>query len=159
MPNVAIIPGTETHIAPLRAVIDGYPEATHKLETSTGGEPLEDGRAVTDHAVARQARLTLVGWVSDFSGKQAADAWNAIIRLHRDALPVEIVTEWGTYREMILRRVEAPQVDRGMAATMEFEEIIRVGIIDGDLVPAQVADGPGEGRSGLSERGRIALAT
>ena len=157
MPNVALIPNAATTIAALTAVVDGFPDGTHRLETTTGGEPLEDGRQVTDHAVARQARLTLTGWVSDFNGgNRPHDAWETIRRLHKSVTTVDVITEWGVYREMLIRRAEAPQVNRGMRFTLELEEVLRVGVVDNELPPEQLS-GPAEGRSGTVQRGRVAL--
>ena len=84
MPNVALIPRAATRIGVLTAVVDGFPNTVHKLETLTGGEPIEDGRQVTDHAVAKEERLTLTGLVSDFNGgNKPAEAWEAIRKLQR----------------------------------------------------------------------------
>ena len=158
MPNQALIVGSETTIAALADVVDGYPQATHRLETTTGGEPLQDGTRVTDHAVARQSHLTLTGWVSDFNGgDRPRDAWETIRDLHRKLKPVRVVTEWGVYPEMLIRKAEAPQVARGMRFTLELEEVIRVGVLDRELVAEQLAGGPAEGRSGEIERGRVSL--
>lgn len=94
MPNAALIPETRTEIAPLMAVVDGFPDAVHRLETATGGEPLEDGRQVTDHAVARQDKLTLTGWVSDFNGgDRPRAAWDEIRRLGKALIPFTVITE------------------------------------------------------------------
>ncbi len=157
MPNIALIPGAGTVISVFADVVDGWPELTHKLETTTGGEPVEDGRKVTDHAVARQAKLVLTGWVSDFNGgDRPAQAWEAIRRRHKGVKPVAVVTEWGFYPEMLIVRAEAPQTGRGMRFTLELEEVIRVGVIDTDL-PGQNGSGPAQGRSAEVERGRVAL--
>ena len=130
MPNVSLIPGAATEIEPLAAVVDGYPELTHKLETTTGGAPLEDGTDVTDHAVARQDQLVLTGWVSDFSGgDRPRDAWDVVRRLQKAKIPFAVSTEWGYYPEMIIRSAEAPQTSRGMRFTLVLEEVIRVGIV------------------------------
>ncbi len=158
MPNVALIPGAGTVISVFADLVDGYPDGAHKLETTTGGEPLEDGREVTDHAVARQARLSLTGWVSDFNGgDRPLMAWEEIRRRHKAVKPVAVLTEWGAYPEMLIRRAEAPQTARGMRFTLELEEVIRVGVTDTDLPPGNVS-GPAQGRSGEVYRGRVALA-
>ena len=158
MPNVALIPGSGTVISALVDVVDGYPELVHRLETTTGGEPLESGLRVTDHAVARQEQLTLTGWVSDFNGgNRARDAWEKLRELHKKVKTVRVVTEWGVYPEMLIRKAEAPQTARGMRFTLELEEVIRVGVLDTELVAEELAGGPGEGRSGEIERGRVAL--
>ena len=157
MPNFALIPDAATVISVLADVVDGYPEATHKLETTTGGEPLEDGRAVTDHAVARQDRLVLTGWVSDFNGgNRPMQAWAEVRRMHKAVETLTVMTEWGVYREMLIRRAEAPQSARGMRFTLELEEIIRVGLAPAAL-PASTLSGPAVGRSGEIARGRVPL--
>ena len=158
MVNVALIPNSATEIAVLDAFVDGYPEATHKLEIVTGGEPLEDGRSVTDHAVARQERLELMGWVSDINmgADRPAAAWARLRELHSAETIFSVVTEWGTYPEMIIIRAEAEQRTRGMQFKLELEQIIRVGIRDNDLPESQLS-GPAEGRSGEQRRGRTNL--
>lgn len=157
MPNAALIPGSETRIAPLMAVVDGYPAESHRLQTTTGGEPLEDGRQATDHAIARQDRLELTGWVSDLNGgDRPRAAWDTIRRLHREVTPLRVVTEWGVYEEMLITRAEAPKRGRGMRFILELEEIIRVGLSVAFL-PANILSGPAQGRSGEIDRGRVAL--
>ena len=139
------------------AVVDGFPDATHKLETTTGGEPLEDGRHVTDHAVARQERLVLTGWVSDLNGgDRPRAAWETLRRLHKSLALLRVITEWGVYEKMIIRRAEAPQHTRGMRFTLELEEVIFVGVADNEL-PAENLSGPAVGRSGEVARGRVVL--
>ena len=142
MPNVALIPRSATRIPLLTAVVDGFPSTTHTLETGIGGEPLEDGRQVTDHAIAREEQLELTGFVSDFRGGQApADAWEEIRRLHRELVPMEVFTEWGTYGEMLLRRCKAVQAGRGMRFTLNLHQVIRVGVTDLDL-PSDALSNP-----------------
>ena len=139
--------------------MDGWPSASHRLETTTGGEPLEDGAQITDHAVARQARVTLEGWVSDWSGgDRPAAAWDAIRTLQKSAEPVDVMTEWATYPEMLIRRAEAQHTARGMRMRIEFEEVIRVGVESSELPPGELS-GPAEGRSGEVSRGRVPLTT
>lgn len=157
MPNVAIVPSAATRIPIIEGVVDGFPEAIHRLETSTGGEPLEDGRQVTDHAVARQAHLTLTGWVSNFrGGDRPGRAWGTIQRLHRSVTPVRVITEWGVYDEMLIFRAEAPQTSRGLRFTLELREVLRVGVTDTELPEGELS-GPATGRSGEVQRGRVGL--
>ena len=139
------------------AVVDGFPELTHKLETTTGGEPLEDGRQVTDHATAKQSQLSLVGWVSDFNGgERPLEALEELKRLQQAGETFTVITEWGTYDEMIIRRVSFPQRSRGARFTIDLEEIIRVGVTAGSLPPDRVS-GPAVGRSGEVVVGRVPL--
>ena len=157
MPNFALIPNAATVISVLADLVDGYPQGVHKLETVVGSEPLQDGRAASDHAVARQERLVLTGWVSDLNGGgRPAEAWAALRRLQKSVTPFPVLTEWGAYPEMIIRRAEAPKETRGMRFTLELEEIIRVGVTYFALPASQLA-GPAVGRSGEVQRGRVPL--
>ena len=166
MPNMALIPSAATRIPVLLDVVHGYPTDSHRLETVTGGEPLEDGRMVTDHAVARQERLVLSGIVSDFDGAQRPiDAWAELRRIHAEIEVVEVFTEWAHYPEMLIRRCKADHLNRGMAFELELEQIIRVDFaadptptgVGGDiteLTPDLVA-GPATDRGGGIDRGWV----
>ena len=127
--QIAIIPEAATRIEPLVGLVDGYPDDTHRTRTRTGNEPLEDGREISDHAVALEEELTLEGWVSDFQGPhQPEDAWAAIRKLSKETAVVEVITELGTYPEMIIRMAEANRIGRGMRFRMELKEILRVNV-------------------------------
>ena len=157
MPNVALIPRAATRIDALIGVVDGYPETVHEIATRTGGAPLEDGRDITDHAVATEDKLTLTGFVSDWrGGHRPAEAWEAIRSLHSTLSPVRVVTEWGVYPEMLIRRCQANQAGRGLEFELKLEQVIRVGSAGGVLPSDQLA-GPAEGRSGIVNLGRTAL--
>ena len=157
MPMVALIPGAATTIPMLTAFVDGFPEGTHKLETTTGGAPVEDGRKITDHAVALAAKLTLTGYVSGFTGgNRPADAWGEIRRLHKAGKTLAVITEWGVYPEMLIVSAEAPQTGRGMRFTLQLEEVLRVEVEETTL-PQHTVDGPATGRSGEVHRGRVPL--
>ena len=69
---------------------------------------------------------------------------------------VSVITEWGVYNEMLIRRAEAPQVNRGMYFTLELEEVIRVGLAETEL-PEEDLSGPGVSRSDEIVRGRVSL--
>lgn len=160
MPNAILIPNSGTTISVLGDVVDGWPEVTHKLETNIGGEPLEDGREVTDHAVARQSKLILTGWVSDFNGgNRQREAWDKIREVHKAVEPIQVITEWGIYDEMLIDRAEAPHTNRGMMFTIEFREVTRVGITDLSLPAGQLSGGAAEGRSSGASRGRVRLGS
>ena len=61
MPNVVLFPTRSTNIPGLAAVVDGYPDTVHQLETDTGKSPLAVGAEKTDHAVAREEVLVFIG--------------------------------------------------------------------------------------------------
>ena len=97
MPNQPIIVRAMSIVAGLSLFVDGYLSHEHELTTRTGGEPLEDGREVTDHVVAAPQKVILTGQASDMrGGSRAKDAWQAIEELHKAAEPVRVITEWGS---------------------------------------------------------------
>ena len=162
MPNFALIPGSETTVGPLVGKVDGWPSYTVRLETTTGGNPVEKSGTsasvrTVDHATARGETLLLEGFVSDFSGgRRPAEAWAEIRRLHKAVQPVKCITEHGSYDNLLITRAEAPVTSRGLRFTLELSEIQTVSITDNEL-PAEQLDGPAVGRSGVVERGRVAL--
>ena len=157
MPNRAYLSRAATTIAVLNAVVDGFPTTTHTLSLEKSDEPLEDGTSVTDHAVTLPEGLRLSGWVSDMeSGSRPGSAWAAIRKLNQDKTPLTVTTEWGVYREMLLRKVDAFQEGRGCRFEMELSEIIRVGNPQSSL-PAGTVSGPASERTGEITRGRVAL--
>ena len=159
MPNVPIILRAATAVEGLALLVDGYPARTHRVASRSGGEPLEDGREVTDHLVAAPRELSLTGIVSDLAGSQRpAEAWAAIEKINQDSEPVRVITEWGTYSDMIIDQCEGTASGRGMRFTMDVKEILRVSSATGPAVPTFAQRGPARFRSGEIARGRLVLA-
>ena len=157
MPNVAIIPQANPRVPALSAVIDGWPHLKRRLETSTGGAPLEDGAEVTDHAVAREEILTLTGFVSNFrdnSGRRADEAYSTLRRLHRAVTPLIIICPWATYDQMLIHRVDDENLGLGSRFTIQFKEVLRVGLRPNEITNDK-ASGPAKRRSSQVERGRV----
>ena len=158
MPNRPVIIRAQTLLTPLIIYVDGYPRRSHKLATRTGGEPLEDGREVTDHAVAEPRMLVLTGIVSDFGGPhRPRTAWRVIEDLHQAEEPIAVVTEWRTYPEMLIARCEGIAQGRGLRFELELREVLRVQGAVGAVVPASALAGPAQDRSGEVTQGRVAL--
>ena len=157
MPNAALVPTAVTRIPSLFAVLDGFPETRHLLETAKADEPIEDGTSVTDHANVLPEVLRLTGWVSDFDGgRRPRSAWAAIRRMNNAEEPISIVTEWGSYREMLLTRAEGSQAGRGCRVQLEFRKVTRVGNPQSSL-PSGTTSGSAADRPGGVNRGRVSL--
>ena len=157
MPNTPLLFNAATLDPPI--IVDGFIDdpGTHILETSTGGEPLEDGAQVTDHAISLQEKVTLTGFISDFDGaERPGEGWERLRSLHKAVTPITVTTAWGTYPEMLIRRAEGRPIGRGIEFTLELEQVIRVGVTDNEL-PSENLDGPAEERSGEVERGRVPI--
>ena len=157
MPNVALIPAAATRVPALMAVVDGFPDTTHKLKLDKSDEPLEDGTSITDHAVTLPEGLVLTGWVSDINGgSRPGQAWQEIRRLNRVKTPLTVVTECGIYRQMLIDEVDGAQAGRGGRFTMQLKEIKRVGNPQRSLPPGGVF-GPAFDRTGSVDRGLVIL--
>ena len=160
MPNQPIIVRAMSIVAGLALQVDGYLSHEHELTTRTGGEPLEDGREVTDHVVAAPQKVILTGQASDMrGGSRAKDAWQAIEELHKAAEPVRVITEWGSYNEMVIARCKGQSVGRGLRFEMELREILRVGSAMGGGTPGSAMAGNAAGRSGEVSRGRVPVGS
>lgn len=158
MPNSPLIVRAASLVQGLVLFVDGFPDHVHKLTTRIGGEPLEDGRDVTDHVVAAPQNIVLTGSVSDMVGGQRTKrAWQAIEELHAKSEPVRVITEWGVKSEMIIARCEAQPVGRGMTFEMELREILRVSAATGPSVPPTAQSRNATERSGQVARGRVQL--
>lgn len=158
MPNRPLILRAASIVEPLQLLVDGYPDRGHKLNSRIGGEPLEDGRFVTDHVVATPIVLALTGIVSDLPGIQRpAAAWQAIENLYKRSQTVTAITEWQTYPEMVIGKCEGTPVGRGLRFEMELREILRVGVPGRPLIPPAALTGLAAFRAGEVTRGRIAL--
>ena len=159
MNQIALIPSQTTRIPALSAWVNGFPSITHKLTTGTGDAPLEDGARITDHAVALPDRLELTGWVSRLRSSRGGDArgaWSALRKLHRATEPIEVITPWATYREMLVIDVTAEQVgSEGMRFTLKLDAILRVGTFNPAVVVGVAAMGAAMERMGEVVRGRV----
>ena len=158
MPNVPLIIRAASLVEGLAFTVDGFQSHQHKLTTITGGEPLEDGREVTDHAVARPTQLVLAGTVSNLGGGgRPTAAYKSIASIHEKSEPVRVITEWATYPEMLITRCEPISSGLGMRFEMELTEILRVPLAAGPTVPSGAMTGSAAGRSGEVSRGRVPL--
>lgn len=144
-----------TRIPALINVVHGFPDTEHKIGTTTGTAPLEDSATITDHAQSNPDQLNLVGWVSDLesTGPGAAqDAWEAIRRINRLAMPTIVRTGIGVYQEMLITEAVARQRGRGLQFTMKLQEIQRVGVQRENIV---ASSGPAMERTEEVNRGYV----
>jgi len=157
MPNIALFPDKVSHIPALEAEIEHWSDTEHRYSIYTGQAPLEDGAVVTDHAERQEIQVTLTGYISTISGEGGPRAaMEAVRQLSRDLIPITVITEWGTYSEMLITDVNAGYWGRGMQMRLQLTQIIRVGITDTDITPRR-SSGPAVDRPTEVERGRVNL--
>lgn len=162
MPNTPIVISSATVIDGLLLFVDGYPDEMHRLVTRTGSEPLEDGRDVTDLAVAQPAELQFTAVVSDFGGASGArnprEAWGEIRRIHAGSELMTIVSEWGAYENMLITRAVATPYGRGMSIDLEITEVLIAGQVATQARQARpVASSPAANRTEEVARGRVTV--
>ena len=158
MPNVPLIIRAQSLVEGLSFIVDGFQSHQHKLTTRTGGEPLENGREVTDHAIAAPTQVVLAGTVSSLGGGgRPTAAFKTIALIHAKSEPVRVITQWATYPEMLITRCEPISSGLGMRFEMELTEILRVEGAAGAAVPSGAMTGNAAGRSGETSRGRVPL--
>ena len=145
-------------IGVLTAVVDGFPERSHKLANSTSTSPIEIGARLSDHSVSIPEEVILTGLVSDLNVdgvNRAANAWERIREISRENEPIELTTSWGFYSEMLITEVTADERGAGMRFIMKVKEILRVGVSENTL-ESNFTSGPAEERSSNVERGLVA---
>lgn len=157
MPNTPLDLARTSRIPALEAFVDQWADTTHEFNIATGDAPLEDGTRITDHAAQREERIVLTGYVSSLGQpSRPRAAVETIRRIVARRQPIRLITEWGVYSEMLIRKVNTAYWGRGAQITLECEQVIRVGIIENDLPPGETF-GPASGRAGETTRGRVQL--
>lgn len=138
--RVAIIPKSITALKKGGVAIDsfvtGWREPNHTLKSHVAQEPLESGVLVSDHVVALPTELELKGMVSDVKdgGDAPGRAWAKVRELHFERAILDVVTEWGYYKDMVIKNAETRQTGRGMQFTLTLQQILQVGVFVGQIV-------------------------
>ena len=125
---------TAVRIEELEDSMEGYPDVKHRVGVQLGTAPLEDGTVTTDHATPMPAELVLEGRVGDQGPggtRSPQAAWETILDLTRHPVPVEVLTPWAVYPEMMLTRADADQVGKGMVVNLRLKELQRVRVTGG----------------------------
>lgn len=135
-------------------------EESHERAAETTEHPIETGAVVADHVILSPERLRLEGFVTDAGvallGAQPGrtqtafetleDAWGA-----RE--PVQVVTGYRTYQDMVIVRLDMPRQRPG---SMRFSmELKHVAIVSSTEVPVVAAEPDTQDlAAGESDQGR-----
>ena len=158
MPPFSIFPRI-AEIAPLSGIVDGFPDMKPKFSRAMGTNPLEDSTIITDHVVTLPEVLVLeteASTLTNAEGQGPAACMQALRTLANNETPLDIVTEWGPFSQMLLRQAEGGYRGRGGKWRLEFVEILRRGVDDAPLAPGTTS-GPAVNRPAVVARGRDAL--
>ena len=142
-------------IEPLIGVVDGFYASDHEVRVRTTGYPVESGATLTDHAVREPIQLKLQGWVSDImaareverpiNSGRSARAWDDLVQLADAKEPLTVNTQIGTYRNMLITKIQTPldrTTSRALRFTMELQEILFTNIGLSFIPPGRPPTGP-----------------
>jgi len=125
-------PATETFY------FDAILRVEHNSELRVTDHPVQDGTNIVDHAYMLPLHLVLEIGMSDVmdvytkgSNTQAStksiSAYQELLKLQQDRLPLEVGTRLNTYQNMIIERISAPDDHRtqfGLRCTVILRQII-----------------------------------
>lgn len=105
--------------------IDCVIAENHSSEIEVTEIPIETGARITDHAYVLPKRVSL-----DIADKNAAAAYNALVRLQESRAPFTMVTGLFVYTNMLIKRLDATRdkfTSKVLQCTADLQEIIIVG--------------------------------
>ena len=118
--------------------LDASIAETHSLENAITSFPVEEGIDITDNVVNQPRRFDIEGEVSDtpvqFFGfvsppgqlSPTVTSWDTIQTLWRNRQPIDVVTAFKIYRNMMIENVVAPRnkgIGRRLVFSASFREI------------------------------------
>ncbi|WP_368641773.1 phage baseplate protein [Castellaniella ginsengisoli] len=128
-----------------------------ELTANVTGYAVEDGPPVTDHITQEPERLALSGVVTaagvlllGAGGRsKLIQTKEALRQIHRDRLPVTIVTGMDIYADYGMSNAKIGRTNEGekITITCEFQKIQKVSLRQADIPPAK-AQGSAKGKAG-----------
>ena len=120
-------------------------EETHERAADVTEHPVESGARVSDHIILQPARLTLEGFVTDAgvavfgaSAGRTQTAFETLDEAWREREPVQVVTGYRTYSDMVIVRLDMPRERPG---SMRFSmELQHVAIVSSEVVEVAAPD-------------------
>ncbi|WP_066733536.1 phage baseplate protein [Cupriavidus sp. D384] len=130
--------------------LDALLSETTELSSQTTAYAVEEGAPVSDHIRPENERLSLSGWVtastttlySGASGRsKLVAAKDALRAIHRDRLPVVVVTGLDTYTDMVMESCKISRDTQGdfFDIACELRKIRKVKLRSVDIPPEKVA--------------------
>ena len=164
MSIISILFGTR---APESAVIGGIEmdvtlEETHSRDAQVTENPVESGATVADHVVLEPEGVSIEGFISSAPVRilplgqagtgRVLDAFEELDRLWRRREPVELVTGYRVYDDMIITRLELPRRrEVGLRFTAELR---KVNIVDSEVAELPALDEVSDAAAQEQNRGR-----
>lgn len=136
MSNILSQNETPVYVRPARSigglVLDVTVSEQHEDELEITTQPVEQGAEISDHAFAKQARVTIEAGHSDSGGSEtgdtrSAEAYQALLKLQGSREPFDLVTGKRTYANMLIKSltvVTDPQTEHVLSVKAELQEIL-----------------------------------
>lgn len=116
---------------------DGFTKVTHSRQLEVTENPVETGASIVDHAYVKPAQITITVLMSDvhqslvpgqFSGgySRSVNAWNVLMKLQEDRIPMSVLTRLGLYSNMLITEIRADdtaETFRALTADVTLREI------------------------------------
>jgi len=127
-------------------IFDAYFNINHESNLTITEHPIQSGANISDHAYMEAKTVTFEIGMSDvmediigksiakFNGDSASRSVNAykiLEKLQKERLPIEIITRLGTYENMLIETISAPDDNKttyGLRATVTLKEIFVVSV-------------------------------
>ena len=113
--------------------IDALMSENHVSELEITDNPVEDGTDVNDHSYLKPKTVDL-----EIVNANAADDYQALLRVQASRLPFSIITGLTVYNNMLISSINAvrdKQTAKVLSATVSLKELIQVGTQSTTIAP------------------------
>ncbi|WP_029046246.1 phage baseplate protein [Cupriavidus sp. amp6] len=134
------------------------------LSSQATSYAVEDGAPISDHVVQESERLSLSGWITaadtvlyGAGGRsKLITAKEALRSIHRERLPVVVVTGLDTYTDMVMESCKISRDGKGefFEVSCDFRRIRKVTLRKADVPPERVSardGGKAKGKAGSTK--------
>lgn len=148
-------------------MFDAYFNIDHESKLSITEHPIQTGASISDHAYMEPRTLTFEVGMSDVmedlslyvsgiqsfnngdSASRSVNAFTVIQKLQSDRIPIDVYTRLGTYKNMLIESIMAPDTKEtvfALKATITLKEIFVVNVTTVKVsARAQKTDSTNEG--------------
>lgn len=128
-------------------VFDAYFNISHESNLTITEHPIQSGANISDHAYMEPNVVTFEIGMSDVmedlslnsvnkfssgdSSSRSVNAYKILRKLQEERLPIEAITRLGTYKNMLIETISAPDDNKttyGLRATVTLKEIFVVNV-------------------------------
>lgn len=127
-------------------VFDAYFNINHESNLTITEHPVQTGASISDHAYMEAQQVTFeigmsdvmqdisVAAIASFSGtssSRSVNAYKILRQLQADRIPIDAITRLGTYKNMLIETISAPDDNKtlyALRATVVLKELFVVNV-------------------------------